>query len=433
MYIAPAVGFGGSALRNQNIVRLNDANGDGIFGNADDLNQIVVQDIAVSRLHQVNQLQVHGDTFFAAIGIRTQNGGQTSAQNQAIGGSGVDQSNPGETAYTGTVSFIEDLTLLSSDTTTANISGFTISDLNGDSVIDDLDVRADAQPFSSTDPSRLRVYATGFRNNFGMRIDDTGEMWVSFNQNENPNAQDELHRNVRFQSDHQFFKGNNMVGDWSVSGDEHPSLTQNSSQIAIDAGYFAAANSTDQFANVGFNVAAGGLDFFAPTVANSSLQGDVLLARNSGSGQDVLYVDRETGNSFVVLEGLTGALEVSRDPFGNFLVGGNGQIALLEVLSGRLGDLNGDGTITVDDWNLFKPNFGLDTSPFSTADRRQSGDFDINGVVNLADARIFAQVFDNVNGPGSFAALGSQVPEPTTAALLAAMCAIWCYRRAAIK
>ncbi|MGI9456087.1 MAG: PEP-CTERM sorting domain-containing protein, partial [Aeoliella sp.] len=305
MYIAPAVPFTGGGglndLHDQSIVRLNDSGGDGVFGNeVGELNQNIVNNVNVSQVHQINQLQVRGDSLYAAIGIRTQNGGQTSAQNQAIGGSGVDQSNPGETAYTGTVSFIEDLSLLSSDTTTTNISGFTIADITGDSTVDDLDVRADSQPFSSTDPSKLRVYATGFRNNYGVDIDDAGEMWVSYNQNENPNAEDELHRNVTFQSDHQFFKGNNIVGDWKVSGDEDGSLTQNSSQIALDAGYFNAANSVAPFKLLGFNTAAGGLDFFAPDTADASLRGDVLQSRNSGSGQDVLYVDEETGNSFVV-------------------------------------------------------------------------------------------------------------------------------------
>ena len=341
MYLAPAVRFRARDFEPllQPIVRVNDANGDGIFGNASDLNQTIVSDIAVTSVHQVNQIQIRGNTLYINVGIRTQNGGQTAAQNTASGGTGVDQSSPGETAYTGSTSFIEDLTLLT-DTTTTNVAGFTVGDHNADGVSGfqirtnsaaDLDLRSDTQPFTSTDPGKLRIFSTGFRNNFGLGIDDTGEIWVSFNENENPQAPDGLHRNVTFQSDHSFFKANNLVGNWRVNGDEDPSLTNDPSLEAIAAGFFNPNNVVNPFVTVGSNTAAGGLDFFRSDVADPDLIGDVLLARNSGSGRDVLYIDRETGNQTVVLEGLTSALEVARDPFGNFLAGGNGRVSLLRV------------------------------------------------------------------------------------------------------
>ncbi|QDU89654.1 hypothetical protein Pla175_30470 [Pirellulimonas nuda] len=418
MYLAPAVRFKASDMEPllQPIVRLNDADGDGVFGNGADLNQTIVSDIAVTSVHQVNQLQVRGNTLYVNIGVRTQNGGQTAAQNMAIGGTGVDQSNPGETAYTGTLSFIEDLTALSSDTTTTNISGFTIVDVTGDGVVNDLDVRADVQPFTSTDPSKLRVFSTGFRNNYGLGIDDSGEIWVSYNQNENPTLPDELHRSVTFQSDHGFFKGNNIVGDWKVSGDEHPSLQMDASQLAIDAGYFNPANSATAFQTVGNHVAAGGLDFFRGDVADPDLAGDVLMARNSGSGRDVLYIDRETGATTVVLEGLTAALEVARDPFGNFLAGGNGVISLLLVDSGSVfGDLDGDQQVLASDWMIFRTYLDTDVSLLTLEQAALRGDLDADLDIDVHDFALFKTAFEQANGPGSFASLG--VPEPNSLGL----------------
>jgi hypothetical protein len=422
MYIAPAVPFaGGGGINNlvdQSLVRLTDANGDGLWGNGvGDLHQSIVTNVGVSYVHQINQLQVRGDTLYAAIGIRTQNGGQTAAQNQAIGGSGVDQANPGETAYTGTVSFIEDLTLLSQDIATSNLAGFSRRDLTGDGVIDDRDVRGDALPFTSTDTSKLRVYATGFRNGYGIAIDDSGEMWVSMNQNENPNLPDELHRGVAFRTDHQYFKGNDVVGDWRVVGDEDPALVENASQIALDAGYFDPANSIGSFALLGFNTAAGGLDFFGPQTRNASVRGDALVSRFAFSGQDVVHVDRETGATTVVLQGLPGALEVQRDPFGNFLAGGRNLVVLLQTPaeggpSGIPGDLNNDFLIDVADWNLFKSNFGIDTSSMGPVDARLAGDLNADGAIDFGDAREFARLYEAANGTGSLAELAVVVPEP---------------------
>ena len=430
MYLAPAVRFRARDMEPllQPIVRVNDANGDGIFGNGGDLNQSIVSGIAVTSVHQVNQFQIRDDSLYVGVGIRTQNGGQTAAQHQAIGGTGVDQSDPGETAYTGSLNFIEDLTTLT-DTSTSNVAGFTVSDLTGDSTVDDDDVRADTQPFTSTSPSKLRVFSTGFRNNYGLGIDDAGEIWVSFNENENPNRPDELHRNVTFQSDHGFFKGNDIVGDWKVSGDEDASLQTNSSQLAIDAGYFDPANSVAPFATVGNNVAAGGLDFFQSDVADPSLAGDVLLARNSGIGRDVLHIDRDTGNTTVVLEGLTSALDVTRDPFGNFLAGGNGRISLLRVDNNSvLGDLSGNGEVGVEDWVIFRTNLDTDVFNDTFYEAFTKGDLDRDADIDIDDFGLFKEAFENENGPGSFALIA--VPEPTSLGLaLLASCVLNLRRR----
>ncbi len=337
MYIAPAVPFvaGGSFVRVQTIVRLTDVDNDGVWGEAGELNQTIVNSVAVTTLHEINQMRVVGDTLYVNIGIRTQNGGQTAAQNQAIGGTGVDQSDPGETAYTGCLCFIEDLTLLSNDTTTTNIAGFTINGISaGGTLTNDDRVREDIQPFISTDPSKLRNYSTGFRNNYGLGIDDDGEIWVSMNQNENPNAQDQLHRGVTFKSDNEFFKGNDRMGDWKTTGDEATGSLTVDNLAVLNAGWFDPGNSNPAFSLLGFNVSANGMAFYPSDFPNTPLAGDVLVCRNSGGGSDIIHVDEATGGTQLVVEGLAGALDIERDPFGNFIAGGSTQLILLRVDEG---------------------------------------------------------------------------------------------------
>ena len=82
MYAAPAVAFAGGGAASladvlpQRIVRLSDAGGNGIFGDeAADVNQVIADNIWVNTHHQINQLQVSGDSLFVATGTRTSFGG----------------------------------------------------------------------------------------------------------------------------------------------------------------------------------------------------------------------------------------------------------------------------------------------------------------------------------------------------------------------
>ena len=166
LYVAPSVVFQGASgipvLENQSIVRLTDANGDGTWGGSGDLNQTLIDNISVNQHHQVDQLKVQGDQLFVAIGTKTQFGG-------------INIPNPGEAAHNGTVSFIGDLNQLSA--TATNQSAFTYVDLTGDGAVNNFDVRADAQAFTSTDDVKLRVYSTGFRNPYGIAFSPDGNLF----------------------------------------------------------------------------------------------------------------------------------------------------------------------------------------------------------------------------------------------------------------
>ena len=139
------------------IVRVNDANGDGVWGGAGDLNQTIAENfLAAQWTHQIDQFAVHGDTLYVAVGSLTSNGGVDFPNNEGI-------SEIGEAAHTASVLFIEDLTLLSNDTTSTNAAWFNIgSDLNN--AADLLALQTDTNAFTSTDPGKLRVHSSGLRN-----------------------------------------------------------------------------------------------------------------------------------------------------------------------------------------------------------------------------------------------------------------------------
>ena len=325
MYLAPAVAFGGgvpSSLANvqrQRIVRLTDAGGNGVYGDeAADVNQIIVDNVWVNTHHEINQLQVIGNSLYAAVGTRT-----------SFGGTGNEF--PGETAYSGAVNFIEDLTAIP-DTTTTNVSGFDIPDFNSDGVINDFDAQVDSQPFGSTDVSKLRVFSTGMRNIYGIAFDDGGNLFISMNE-ENSDGPDKLYLS-QFRDDHLFPKQNELVGDWKIDGDEDTSqLAFDPSSVALGNGYFT--NFVTPFAESGQRRSSfGGLDFISELAEDENLRGNILVSQ-SFDAEVVVMFDRATGAELTMLDGSESdrILEIQTDPFGNLLVAGQlGRVTLVTVV-----------------------------------------------------------------------------------------------------
>lgn len=83
-----------------------------------------------------------------------------------------------------------------------------------------------------------------------------------------------------------------------------------------------------------------------------------------------------------------------------------------------LGDLNGDRTITAEDWAVFRGRMRLDTSALPSEQRRREGDFNSSGLVDLADFAEFVVLFNAANGDNAFASLRA-VPEPGGRAMFA--------------
>ncbi len=85
-----------------------------------------------------------------------------------------------------------------------------------------------------------------------------------------------------------------------------------------------------------------------------------------------------------------------------------------------VGDFDFANGVDPADWAILQSGFSSDVSNLSLAEKYQMGDINQDGAINLLDAKLFAVAYDDFNGPGSFASLGSSaVPEPATVLLLA--------------
>lgn len=86
----------------------------------------------------------------------------------------------------------------------------------------------------------------------------------------------------------------------------------------------------------------------------------------------------------------------------------------ITLTSGNMlfGDLNNSGTITVADWVVLRNNQLADLSAMTFQQAYAAGDLNADKANNQADFALFKTLYEQVNGPGSFAAIQG-VPEPT--------------------
>jgi hypothetical protein len=80
-------------------------------------------------------------------------------------------------------------------------------------------------------------------------------------------------------------------------------------------------------------------------------------------------------------------------------------------------DLNGSGTISIEDWGIFVANNYADLSALSPAEAYLSGDLDGDLDNDKDDYLLFRSDYIAANGEAAFAALLGAVPEPATAML----------------
>jgi hypothetical protein len=144
LWISRFSGF--SSVRPGVVTRLRDTNSDGMFDQHTDF--ITGIDLALpgETSHTINQIEIHNGSLYVGIGTRTNDG------------SPVD-----ELEYNGTI--------------------VRIPDLNNPIVTDLSDAayrQGDFLNTSATD-GRAHLFASGFRNPYGLRFDATGQFWVSDN------------------------------------------------------------------------------------------------------------------------------------------------------------------------------------------------------------------------------------------------------------
>ncbi len=134
-----------------------------------------------------------------------------------------------------------------------------------------------------------------------------------------------------------------------------------------------------------------------------SIAQEVLLGSDPNSGP---WIQNPTEDLEAVL---TFAGGVTRRANVNFVGNGGERITP--------GDLDFDGSITVDDWTVFIAGAEQDLSALSEAQAYQMGDLNNDGENNIFDFSIFETAFDAANGLGSFQAMLASVPEPSAIAL----------------
>ena len=240
-----------------------------------------MNNVQINTAHQMNNIVIRGNSLFAGIGSQTVAGNN-------------------EGAYNGTISWIEDLALLASDTTTTNLAGFDTPAGNG---LGADGWHVDPRPLTSTDASKMAGYTTGARNPYGVAFqgtDRSGDVWFTMNQKEEESQggvlPDELHHTY-YQADHGFPKWYQTDGDMrnALSIGPTPPNTAPEQAIGVDvqlnplddnitdwktdsaavtAGYFNPSNTESPVATLGNHASANGFDFYYGN--NSTFKDDLL-------------------------------------------------------------------------------------------------------------------------------------------------------------
>ncbi len=339
--------------------RVTDSNADGVWGGVGDINHVLTDNVPIEGQHRINQIQIVGNSLYTGIGNLTTNGSA-------------------ESAYSGTVSYIKDLSLLAGNTTD------NVSRLAGPFATAGIPTTNDI-PFTSTDDIKLRVHSSGLRNPFGLGVDGDNDLWITMNQDQT-GAQDELFENEGAQekADYGFPQENPSIpGSWG----NDPDVTA--------AGFFDPVNSISSFttttgAGLGASTAIGGIDFATSNQLPLRYHKDGFVGRWVPG--DIVSVDTDTGTVTQIGTGggFGGALEVVADPFGNILfaeaknaVGGptfSNIYRLASVSDATLGtgglNIGGDGVHEFD-WNS---QFGPDGNWSSR--ERWLADYDNDGTVD---------------------------------------------------
>jgi glucose/arabinose dehydrogenase len=165
------------------IHKLEDANNNGIWGEAGELDVAIVTGLPQGD-HNTDQIQILGNTLYVGIGRRTINGhlgAYTSGQLDDLGGRGFFFGGTGRTygdsAYNGTIAWIRDLTAVANQLGSAN--AWTTEP----PILSQALIQHDAGPFSGGGPGSLVVHSAGTRNPFGLCLDNAGNLWFTNNFN----------------------------------------------------------------------------------------------------------------------------------------------------------------------------------------------------------------------------------------------------------
>jgi alpha-L-fucosidase len=103
-----------------------------------------------------------------------------------------------------------------------------------------------------------------------------------------------------------------------------------------------------------------------------------------------------------------------------------------DVIFGATGDLDLNGFVDIEDWQLYIAGVGADLSGLTPLEAFQRGDMNGDGKNDLKDFDRFVTAYDGVHGAGSFAAMiYANVPEPTVFSLASVIALCLCRARPA--
>lgn len=338
------------------ISRLRDGNGDGDFNDANELTNFATG-IELGH-HTFSQVQIVGNSLYTGIGMQSNTGDPDE-----------------EDLYNGTV--------------------VRIGNLNNPIAMN-LSLSSDRTAFlnSGVSDGRMRYYAGGFRNPYGLFVKPDGEVWVTDNGADAEPGFDEtldfLYRDVEL----------NDLGHFPPEGEPG-----------------APVPTIDPLAILGSHKGASGFDFIPRGPDRKKAL--VALAANNTNGRRLVTVHPETGVVSEFLTGFNTVTDVVVDPFGRLLVSDWDQNAIYLLDPTYDGDANLDRIVNIKDLMALANNW-------QSSGTWATGDFDGNGMVDAADLGLLATNWQasDASLAEALAVLGLPtvvVPEPMGAISLGAL------------
>ncbi len=331
------------------IHKLSDDNGNGVWGEACELDVAIVTGIPQGD-HNTDQIQVVGNTLFVGIGRRTINGhlgAWTSGTLDDFGGKGFFSYGGtgrtyGDSAYNGTIAWIQDLTAVVNQAGSAN--AWTTSPPTFSQSL----IQKDAGPFTTKAPGKLVVHSAGTRNPFGLCLDPAGNLWFTNNFNRTAtlgNGQagiglrgDQLDSNFSLDVQDQLFRAT-PGADYGYTDSNwrgvNPMMTstapgyQRATSTTFDNSFNKGPYTIHDPANpdgLGPSASADGCAFFTSATLPAELLGNVFIVRYNGTitevpgglqrsltYSDLVAVDTTSGKVRQVATGFNGPLAVFAD------------------------------------------------------------------------------------------------------------------------
>ena len=419
--------------------------GDGDFADTGSQTAAIVRGIPRDD-HGLNHIQIVGDSLYVGNGVRTRNGDFQTFSGDTFG----------ESAYGGTILKITNLNNVETVNDSAGFYPATPNSTQYRNLVNGTDP-VSSSPFTSVADDKLRVFASGARNPFGLAVDKNGDLFFT--------------NNFQRVENHIFDRNNtgasaslDAFGGDGFSDDIHDQIYkvaeladygyrntnwQNNSQ-ATGAGFFAASNakasltfdnwttpnamdadterpSSDPPHNpanpdgLGPHSSSNGLDFFYDVGGSSDLDGLAFVARWNSSvsdgGQsltyrDVVSVDVTTGVVSRVLYDVNQPLDILADGLGNLLiVEYNGGIlqATPTVLAG---DYNRDGAVNAADYIVWRRQLGTEGANLIADGNR-------NGTIEQGDYDVWRNHFGETRDSGAIGTSPTTgVPEPLSWVML---------------